>query len=496
MFITRIRADAGGDRSPYGDFWFEPIGARTGSGVRVTADSAMALPAVWACVNVLAKSFAVMPFNLWEPSELTRKKRTDHWLYKLICKAPNRFQSPHEWKMMLMGHLALRGNSFQQITVRGGAISELLPLHPDRMKTELLGNGNYRYRYQDQNGKEIIYLRTEIWHIRGLSNDGYMGMSPIEAAREAIGEGLAMQAYSSRFYGNDARPRGVIQFDGKFADKAARQTFRESWQETQGGRNVGKVAVLEKGMTYQEMKLTNADAQFLENRAGNLSNIARIFGIPPHKIGDLAKSTNNNIEHQSIEFWTDAMHPLGCCVASSMEFNLLGPYSNLDCEFDIRPMMRGDGAARSTRLNRLVLGGVLVPNEARAEEGYDPMPGGDDLLRPVNMATVNEDGTVELAEAPESATPGGPTQPGGESPDGTDRTAPESSRMTALLAGNANRMARRIAAGNPPSPEVLSDAMAITVQSAEVWLSLDLSGLTENDLAASLLHYAMKGEAS
>ncbi len=498
MFISRIRADAGGDRSPSGSFWFEPIGARTGSGLRVTPDAAMALPAVWACVNVLAKSFAVMPFNLWEPSELTRKKRTDHWLYKLICKAPNRFQSPHEWKMMLMGHLALRGNSYQQIGERGGAINELLPLHPDRMKMELLDNGSYRYRYTDQSGREIIYLRSEIWHIRGLSSDGYMGLSPIEVAREAVGEGLAMQAYSSRFYGNDARPRGVIQYDGRFADKAARQTFRESWQETQGGRNVGKVAVLEKGMTYQEMKLTNADSQFLENRASNLSNVARIFGIPPHKIGDLSKSTNNNIEHQSIEFWTDAMHPLGCCVASSMEFNLLGPDTTLDCEFDIRPMMRGDGAARSTRLNRLVLGGILKPNEGRAEEGYDPEPGGDVLLRPLNMGTVNDDGSVEAPEPPEVETedpPGGPTQPGGESPDGTDRTGPES-RMVALLAGNANRMARRIAAGNPPSPEVLSDAMAITVQSAEVWLSLDLSGLTENDLAASLLHYAMKGEAS
>ena len=498
MFISRIRADAGGDRSPSGSFWFEPIGARTGSGLRVTPDAAMALPAVWACVNVLAKSFAVMPFNLWEPSELTRKKRTDHWLYKLICKAPNRFQSPHEWKMMLMGHLALRGNSYQQIGERGGAINELLPLHPDRMKMELLDNGSYRYRYTDQFGKEVVFLRSEIWHLRGLSNDGIVGLSPIEVAREAVGEGLAMQGYSSRFYHNDARPRGVINFDGRFADKSARQTFKESWQESQGGRNAGKIAVLEKGMSYQELKLTNADSQYLESRGANLSDIARIFGLPPHKVGDLSKSTNNNIEHQSIEFWTDAMHPWGCCVASSMEFALLGPDTTLDCEFDIRPLMRGDGKTRSERLNRLVLGGILKPNEGRAEEGYDPEPGGDVLLRPLNMGTVNDDGSVEAPEPPEvetEDTPGGPTQPGGESPDGTDRTGPES-RMVALLSGNASRMARRIAAGSPPSAEVLSDALAITVPLAEAWLSLDLAGLTENDLAASLLHYAMKGEAS
>ena len=493
MFISRIRADAGGDRSPSGDFWFDQIGMRTASGARVTPVSAMGLPAVWACVNVLAKSFAVMPFNLWEPAGLTRKRRTDHWLYRLVCKAPNPFQSPYEWRQMLMGHLALRGNSFQQIGEdSAGNITSLLPLHPDRMRVEMLDTGSYRYRYTDQFGKEVVFLRSEIWHLRGLSNDGIVGLSPIEVAREAVGEGLAMQGYSSRFYHNDARPRGVINFDGRFADKSARQTFKESWQESQGGRNAGKIAVLEKGMSYQELKLTNADSQYLESRGANLSDIARIFGLPPHKVGDLSKSTNNNIEHQSIEFWTDAMHPWGCCVASSMEFALLGPDTTLDCEFDIRPLMRGDGKTRSERLNRLVLGGILKPNEGRAEEGYDPEPGGDVLLRPLNMGTVNDDGSVEAPEPPEvetEDTPGGPTQPGGESPDGTDRTGPES-RMVALLAGNANRMARRIVAGSYPTADVLAEAMAVDRIEARRWIQRGWDGVPEEEIAADLMTLA------
>lgn len=203
-------------------------------------------------------------------------------------------------------------------------------------------------------------------------------------------------------------------------------------------------------------------------------------------------STNNNIEHQSIEFWTDAMHPWGCCVASSMEFALLGPDTTLDCEFDIRPLMRGDGKTRSERLNRLVLGGILKPNEGRAEEGYDPEPGGDVLLRPLNMGTVNDDGSVEAPEPPEvetEDTPGGPTQPGGESPDGTDRTGPES-RMVALLAGNANRMARRIVAGSYPTADVLAEAMAVDRIEARRWIQRGWDGVPEEEIAADLMTLA------
>lgn len=489
MFLSSApRADAG-DRSPSGSFWFEPIGIRTSAGVRVTSQSAMGLPAVYACVQVLAKSFALMPFCLWEPSETSRKKRPDHWLHRLFCKAPNGFQSPFEWRMMLMGHLALRGNAFCQVTSNArGDVVDLLPLHPDRMRMEFTSNGNFRYLYTDERGREIRYLRSEIWHLRWLSSDGYVGLSPIEVARDAIGEGLAMQSFASRFYVNDARPGGWVELDGRFSTDKAKQDWVSSWHKNYGGANARKVAVLEKGMKYHELKLSNADAQFVEGRARNLADIARIWGVPPHKIQDLGKSTNNNIEHQSIEFWSDTMAPIGKAWASSAEFFLLGPDSTLDVEFDTASLMRGDGKSRSERLKNLVLGGLMKPNEGRQEEGYDPAPGGDKLLRPLNMVALDENGEPEpLPEAP-PATPGAPANGSGGDPN--------SARMMALLRGSAGRMARRIAKRDMPAAEVLASALAIETAAAAEWIEqarreADLVDAPEEVVAESLLSLSL-----
>src|SRR5262249_29448419 len=162
-----------GDRSPWGDFWFTPISRLTGSGVRVDPGAAMGLPAVFACVQVLSKSFAMLPPCLYRPRwGGGRQRGTNHWLYRLLAQRAHRFQAPYEWRQMLQGHLVLRGNAFCQIGDNAqGEITDLLPLHPDRMKVEPLDNGEYRYVYTDANGRKFTYRRDEIWHLRGLSSD-------------------------------------------------------------------------------------------------------------------------------------------------------------------------------------------------------------------------------------------------------------------------------------------------------------------------------------
>lgn len=481
MFLTRIKASSGADRSVFGDFFFSPVGGMSGGGMRVTAGSALSLPAVFACVRVLAESFASMPFVLYEPSaDGTRgPKIKKHWLFRLFAKSPNRFQTPYEWRLMLMGHMALRGNAFCQITANSaGEVIELLPLHPDRVTIEMLDNGSYRYRYTDGTGKQIVYGRTEIWHLRGLSSDGIVGMSPIEMEREAIGEGLAMQSYSSRFFANDSKPGGGwIEYPGSFADKATKQTFRESWQEMQGGANRGKVAVLEKGMKFHELGMNNKDSQFIEARAAKVTEIARIFRIPPHKIGDLSRATFGNIESQSIEFWTDTMLPWAELWESSIEYFLLGPDSDFEPEFDMSRMMRGDSVGRSAYYNQGINSGWLTRNEARQAEGYDPIEGLDEPLRPLNMV---EDSAApdELAEAE------------GNSDDKVEPTSAPDARFKALLTGNASRMARRIAGGSLPSAEVLAEAMAVSAQAAGIWLAVNNKAEFEPHIAESLMALA------
>jgi HK97 family phage portal protein len=499
MWISKLRADSGGgsDRSVFGNFWFDTVGRMSSSGVRVTPDRALALSSVWSCVRVLSESFAIMPFRMFtEPfGGGGRVATTSHWLYKLFCKAPNRFQSPFEWREMLQGHLVLRGNAFCQIERNGaGEIVELLPLHPDRIKIEVLPNNSYRYIYTDQNAQQIVFLRSEIWHLRGLSSDGYVGLSPIDVARENIGEGLAMQDYSARYFANDAKPGGGwIEFPGKFATPAAKQVFREGWQSAQGGGNKNKVAVLEGGMKFHEVGINNADSQFIESRAAKVSDVARIFRIPPHKIGDLSKATFSNIEQQAIEFWQDTMLPWSERWESSIESQLLGPDTEFDVEFDMRRMQRGDSTARGIYYQSGIQSGWLLRNEAREEEGLDPIDGLSEPLVPLNMQTPAQiDQTAELAEqAADAAADSAANVPADPAQDTVDTTDSADARLATLVQGNAARMARRIVAGSVPESAVLADALAVHPAHAVEWLANRDPTMTEAQITEQLCFLGM-----
>lgn len=394
MFISRIKAD-GGDRSPYGNFWFEPVTTRTASGMRVSPDRALQLPVVFACVRVLAESFSVLPMRLYDVGGYKKTPIRKHWLLDLLCRRPNQYQTPFEWREMMQGHLAMRGNAFNQIvTDRRGNITDLIPLHPDRIKIELLDGGgdfDYRYRYTDRFGSVRVFTRGELWHIRGLSSDGIVGLNPIEIARDAVGLGLSAQDYGARFFQNDAKPGGGwIEFPGNFKDKSARDTFRESFQAAQTGLNRGKIAVLEYGMKFHELGLTNKDSQFLEARQYQVGDIARMFRIPPHLVGDLSKATFSNIEQQSLDFVIYTMTPWAERWESSIESNLLLEHDrNVEVEFDFAGLLRGDQQARSMYYHNGVLDGWLTRNQARESENMEPIDGLDEPLMPLNMVPVS-----------------------------------------------------------------------------------------------------------
>lgn len=504
MFVTRLSASSGaseaaGDRGPTSNFWFMPMQQRTASGVRVGPKESLALSAVFACVRVLAESFAVMPFQLFRNrlDGTTRAEDRAHWLYRLLAKRPNRFQNHYEWRLMVQGHLALRGNAFNQVSSNSrGEITELLPLHPDRMAVEMVNGGqDYRYVYTTQEGRAVYYTRGEVWHLRGLSDDGIMGLSPIEVGRESIGEGLAMQAYSARFFGNDARPPGWIENPGRWKDDDTKSKWRDSWQKLHSGANRGKVAVLESGMKYHELGLKNSDAQFIEGRSLKVADVARMFRVPLHMIGDLARATNNNIEHQSIEFWTGTMLPYAELWEAGIEYSLLGqglPGADelLEPEFDMDRMMRGDAAARSAYYASRTQWGSITPNEVREREGDQPLTWLNHTLRPANMVRVDAGGEQGTAQLPASPN----TPPVDRQQNARAAGAAVASRWRQVVTSNAQRMARRLAAGQAVSAEVLADALAMAEPAAAAWLQLDASGLNENELAASLAELALKDD--
>ena len=477
---------SGGDRSPWGDFFFEPVSARTGSGMRVSPDSALRLAAVYACVRVLSESMASLPLVIYQRrADGGKDKVTDHWLYRLLAKRPNRFQNPFEWREMLQGHLALRGNAYNQIITNAkGEVVELMPLHPDRIRLELLPSGEYRYRFTDRFGTESILPRGEVWHLRGLSSDGLMGMSPIELARENLGMALAAQDYGARFFANDAKPTGGwIEFPGSFKDSEAKKVFRESYQQAQSGANRGKVLVLENGMKFHEVGVTNKDAQFLELRKFQITDVARLFRVPPHMIGDLDRATFSNIEQQSLEFVMHTMTPWAERWEASIESELLLEGDDIEVEFDFANLMRGDAASRASYYQSGIQNGWLTRNEARIAENLNPLEGLDEPLRPLNM--VEESTAEDVALDTEQA-----EDPAQEATEPSDEAA---ARLRALIDSSAERWARRIArAGRVEEKDLalIAQSLAVPLDRVSVWAMASVS-MEEAQLCQSLKSLGM-----
>ncbi|TRZ66388.1 MAG: phage portal protein [Comamonadaceae bacterium] len=487
-FFDRFRGPnaSGGDRSPWGDFFFEPVSARTGSGMRVSPDSALRLAAVYACVRVLSESMASLPLVIYQRrADGGKDKVTDHWLYRLLAKRPNRFQNPFEWREMLQGHLALRGNAYNQIITNAkGEVVELMPLHPDRIQLELLPSGEYRYRFTDRFGTESILPRGEVWHLRGLSSDGLMGMSPIELARENLGMALAAQDYGARFFANDAKPTGGwIEFPGSFKDSEAKKVFRESYQQAQSGANRGKVLVLENGMKFHEVGVTNKDAQFLELRKFQITDVARLFRVPPHMIGDLDRATFSNIEQQSLEFVMHTMTPWAERWEASIESELLLEGDDIEVEFDFANLMRGDAASRASYYQSGIQNGWLTRNEARIAENLNPLEGLDEPLRPLNM--VEESTAEDVALDTEQA-----EEPAQEATEPSDEAA---ARLRALIDSSAERWARRIArAGRVEEKDLalIAQSLAVPLDRVSVWAMASVS-MEEAQLCQSLKSLGM-----
>ena len=494
-FFDRYRGSgssnaSGGDRSPWGDFSFESISARTSSGMRVSPDSALRLAAVYACVRILAETIASLPLVVYQRRPDGGKDRvTDHWLYRLMAKRPNRFQNPFEWREMLQGHLALRGNAFNQIiTNPRGEIIELMPIHPDRVKIELLPSGEYRYRISDRSGTEVILPRGEVWHLRGLSSDGLMGMSPIELARENLGTALAAQGYGARFFANDAKPTGGwIEFPGSFKDSEAKKVFRESYQQAQSGSNRGKVLVLENGMKFHEVGVTNKDAQFLELRKFQITDVARLFRVPPHMIADLDRATFSNIEQQSLEFVMHTMTPWAERWEASIQSELLLESDDIEIEFDFANLMRGDASSRSSYYQSGIQNGWLTRNEARIAENLNPIDGLDQPLRPLNMVEEDVAEDLEIDTQAEAAEP--PEQKAIE-PSEDESVTRLSGRYSALVKTTSERLARRIGRSDHLAEKdilLISQALAVPLDRVQLWSNQIEEPLDQKQLTESLI---------
>jgi hypothetical protein len=312
--------------------------------------------------------------------------------------------------------------------------------------------------------------REDVFHLRSLTSDGVSGISPIEAAREVLGGALGAQDYSNRFWQNDGKPTGGwLEFPGKIPNDGIRETLKNSIRKAVSGANQHRMLVLDQGMKYHEVGLTNRDSQFIEARKLARDEICGIFRVPPHMIANLERATFSNIEQQGIDFWQNTMLPWVTLWEAAAEALLgdEGEALQLEADFDMRAMMRGDAASRAAYLSTMVQVGVLNRNEAREEEGRDPVPGLEEFLVPVNERNLSD---PSPAAVPDDGAPSDPAEPDeDDAPPAPKKKGAE--RLEALERGAAERMARRIAAGDVPKAATLADALAVPEQHAVAWLA-------------------------
>lgn len=369
-------------------------GTQTASGAQVTVDSAMRVAAVYACVRVISETIGSLPLQVYQRrSSGAKTVRRDHPLYRLLHNQPNSWQTSFEFREMMQAHFELRGNAYAyKSTDSRGNILELLPLHPDRVEVKQLRDMTLEYRVQlDDHGQEKMVLRQDqVFHLRGLTSNGYQGRSTLQDAREIIGVAISTQEFANRFYKNDATPSVVLRHPGELSKEVA-DRIRDSWNQAfAGSGNARKTAVLEEGMEIERLTLSAEDAQFLETRKFQRSEIAGLFRVPSHLIGDLERATFSNIEAQQIDFVMHCIRPRLVRWEQALSRDLFIAPDLYFPEFNVEGLLRGDAASR---YNAYAIGrnwGWLSVNEIRERENLNPIPEGDIYLQPLNMSEAGE----------------------------------------------------------------------------------------------------------
>ena len=391
-------------KDSYGGSAYSFFFGRSTSGKNVNERTAMQTTAVYSCVRILAEAVASLPIHVYRYTDTGKERVYDHPLYYLLHDEPNPEMTSFVFRETLMSHLLIWGNAYAQVIRDGsGRVLSLYPLLPDKMEVDRDEHGRLFYTYTrntDENPNFSEYGRVrlkpeDVLHIPGLGFDGLVGYSPIAMAKNAVGMTLACEEYGASFFENGATPGGVLEHPGVLKDPAK---VRESWHSVYGGsKNAGKVAVLEEGMKYQQIGIPPEEAQFLETRKFQIDEIARLYRIPPHMVGDLDKSSFSNIEQQSLEFVKYTLDPWVIRWEQSIQRALLLPQEKREyfVKMNVDGLLRGDYESRMKGYSIGIQNGFMCPNDVRRLESMDLIPveeGGEYFLTNGNMCRLKDAG--------------------------------------------------------------------------------------------------------
>ena len=420
----------GARKKDYGDGGWgpSPFSAHATSGVDVNQTTALTATTVLAAVLMLCEDFAKLTPTIYRRMpDGSRKIADDHELYPLLYQ-PNDWQNWFEFAEMMQASLVMRGNAYAvKIRNARGAVVKLVPVNADWVALWEAPDGGLFYRVTatglhllaELRGQPFLIPDEDVLHIRGFSLNGLLGASRIVLGKEAIGLALGYERQAANYMSQGANTSGLLTTDAKLTPEAAKR-MSDDWKEKKGGlQNAGKIVVLEQGLKYQPTTLSAVDAQFIAARNLQIQEVTRIFRIPAHMLGDLARSTNNNITQLAQEYINYTMSGYTSRWSWKLDTAFELRKQGLFIDFDLTQLSRGDITSRYNNYARGIMGGFLKPNEARLDDGRDPDPNGNELLEPANMSAMGshasgtgadgggrpEDGSADHNPAPVSPAP-------------------------------------------------------------------------------------------
>ncbi|WP_084691207.1 phage portal protein [Sphingomonas sp. SRS2] len=368
-------------------FLREGGGAETMSGEYVTPRTAMGIAAVYRCVTLISGAVATMPLHLKRRvDERTRQDASDHPLWEVLRRRPNRWQTPSQFRRQIQSQALFRGMGYAMKVRSGKSVVALIPLHPDRVRTEQIADYSLEHVYTRTDGSQITIPQRDMFNLVGMSLDGVRGLSVLTCARETIGAAIAMRSHGATLFRNGTSLGGVLKHPGKLGTDG-QETLRASLEAYRGTENAGKNLILEEGMAYERLGMSNADAEFIASRAFEDKHIYMFFGVPPHMAGDTTGSTSwgSGIEMQTLGFQAYTLEDWLTTWEETITRDCLdGEDPKLFPWFNRAAAVKNDIKTRTASYSAGRAGGWLSKNDIRGFENMNPIEGGDDYDAPLN----------------------------------------------------------------------------------------------------------------
>lgn len=397
--VLELRASTLSNPSKWAIDWFG--GFQSKSGANVNEETALRVTAYLAAVKVISETVASLPLLTYQKLKEGGKARApNHPMFTILHDIGNEEMTAYTMRETIQGHACNWGNGYAEIERDfNGNLIGLWPLLPDRTFPERNPTTKkIQYRTIIDN-QQFVLPFEKVLHIPGFGFDGLVGYNPVLHAREAIGISLATEEFGARFFGDGANPSGIIEYPGKMKELAV-QEFKKDAKANYGGLgNSHRLMVLEEGLKFHQTTIPPEVAQFLETRKFQIAEIARVFRVPLHMLAELDRSTNNNIEHQGIEFVTHTIRPWLVRWEQAIHMRLLTPAERRKgffAEHLVDALLRGDTESRYNAYAVARQNGWYSVNDIRSKENENPVPGGDAYTMNGNMIPIDQAGTVPI----------------------------------------------------------------------------------------------------